>query len=267
MENLQKGELIRINENNEVIKAKFLKFNGDQTKMNLLIKGRMAWRDASVFLDKEIKSWSEMKSEQDKQAKNFIESKKQEKEKKTDPSPEEKQGTIHVHKDAGKCLKLISSKKEISIEELSDSTGFQYEKIESMMYILIQKNIVKREIKDDQIIFKYNGETKKGIQTIEKKLKKKDYKISKADRVLDMFKKGMDVKKISEILETPAPYIREIIDIKSKDFEIPKDGTAKKEIYDLLMEGLSVKDIAEKTGKSKVYCNKVKRSMQSSGII
>lgn len=274
MNGLIKGDLISINQvdpktkASEKVKAKFLKYNSDKSRINCLIKGKMAWVDIETYVGKaekldwgnkasakaavqESKPNPEEKNGFDQDVTNWDTSKAEEKEKTPAPAKAVKKNQADHFKN---LEKIIKKNKQISIDDLSDKSGLHNEQIESVIYAFEKDGIIKREVFDGNIVFSLIKESK--IKPV-----KNSNKLTKSDRVLNLKKAGKSVKEIADILETSSIYVKEILTIHEGTMEVPAEGSIKREIYDLLKLGESSKDISAKIGKSNVYVNKIKRQM------
>ena len=277
MDGLIKGDLInvfvvdKITKAEKKTKAKFLKFNGDKTRLNVLVQGKMAWVDAEKYEGKSDKldfsnkekakeavkeSKGEEKDHFDPEIKGFKDNPLGSKQEKPAKELKTKHGLIF-----NKIKEVIKKHKRIEISDLSDKTGFHNEQIESAIYSFVKDGSFVREVtEENKIYFSIKEEPK--IKTV-----KKSNEITKYDRIINLVKAGHSHAEIAEILNTSEGYIRDIVLMHMKKMKIPKEGTLKKEIFDLIKLGESVKDVAKKVGKSYTYINKIKRQMSTSNYI
>ncbi|MEX0595974.1 MAG: hypothetical protein WD512_05680, partial [Candidatus Paceibacterota bacterium] len=206
MNGLIKGDLISINQvdpktkASEKVKAKFLKYNSDKSRINCLIKGKMAWVDIETYVGKAEKvDWGNKES-----AKAAVQESKSKPEEKKEAEPEKspEKSVKKNQADQFKNLeKIIKENKEISIDDLSDKSGLHNEQIESVIYAFEKDGIIKREVIDNNIIFSLIKESK--IKPV-----KNSNKLTKSDRVLNLKKAGKSVKEIADILETSSIYVK-----------------------------------------------------------
>lgn len=92
--------------------------------------------------------------------------------------------------------------------------------------------------------------------------------ITKKERVLALLSEGsMSVSQISELTGAAQSYIRGVRERSAKEMEMPKTGTTKREIYDMLRKGASLATVATTCHVTIAYAYQVKQRMISAKII
>ncbi len=252
MQDLQKGDLINITvpqKKWDNVKAKFIKKNKDGEKMNVYVKGSLTWVATDSFQGL---------------AESILK-----------PSVEQKEGTAkpkvaELSTNASAVFDVLKEDVSLSNEQIGDMLGMTNEAVESAIKILKKRNLIKCDV-DTNFELIIVDSAKQPAKVTTKKVEKinpdKPVKITKKQRVLALVAEGKSHKEVAEIVGSLVNYVREIVDVNSSDFKMPKEGTNSYKVMKELKKGKSIKEVVEITGMSNSLVNKVRTRMKSAQLI